>query len=127
MDLLRGGLAPQLPLSPSHTYNGVPRSLESLGSGLRLHKAVDFVVCLGGDGVLLHASSLFKRAIPPVISFNLGSLGFLTNHSFTDFRRDLHDVIRGYEDLAECSLPGEVMRVRPTPRSAPMPHPPLWP
>ena len=69
-------------------------------------------MCLGGDGVLLHASSLYKRAIPPVISFNLGSLGFLTNHTFDDFRRDLRDVITGCEDLAECSLPGEVMRVR---------------
>ena len=32
----------------------------------RLHMYIDFVVCLGGDGVLLHASYLFKRAIPPV-------------------------------------------------------------
>ena len=70
------------------------------------------MVCLGGDGVLLHASSLFKRSIPPVISFNLGSLGFLTNHTFDDFQRDLRDVITGCEDLTECSLPGEVMRVR---------------
>lgn len=85
------------------------------------------MVCLGGDGVLLHASSLFKRAIPPVISFNLGSLGFLTNHSFSDFRRDLQDVIRGCEDLTECSFPGEAMRVRVAPRSAPMAKPPLWP
>lgn len=36
-----------------------------------LHLHIDFVVCLGGDGVLLHASALFKEAIPPVISFNL--------------------------------------------------------
>jgi len=78
----------------------------------RLHKAIDFVVCLGGDGVLLHASSLFRRAIPPVISFNLGSLGFLTNHTFDDYQRDLRDVITGGEDLVECSLPGEMMRVR---------------
>lgn len=28
--------------------------------------AIDFVVCLGGDGVILHASYLFRRAIPPV-------------------------------------------------------------
>jgi len=70
------------------------------------------VVCLGGDGVLLHASSLFRRAIPPVISFNLGSLGFLTNHTFDDYQRDLRDVITGGEDLVECSLPGEMMRVR---------------
>lgn len=41
---------------------------------------VDFVVCLGGDGVILHASNLFPTAVPPVVSFNLGSLGFLTTH-----------------------------------------------
>ena len=43
----------------------------------RLHLHIDFVVCLGGDGVLLHASALFKRAIPPVICFNLG----ITTHN----------------------------------------------
>jgi NAD+ kinase len=76
----------------------------------RLHLHIDFVVCLGGDGVLLHASALFKRAIPPVICFNLGSLGFLTNHSFSDFRRDLRDVIHGGEGLEECCMPGEEIR-----------------
>lgn len=45
-----------------------------------LHERVDFVACLGGDGVILHASNLFKGAVPPVVSFNLGSLGFLTSH-----------------------------------------------
>lgn len=38
------------------------------------------MACLGGDGVILHASNLFKGAVPPVVSFNLGSLGFLTSH-----------------------------------------------
>eukprot|EP01023_Acetabularia_acetabulum_P004441 TRINITY_DN11853_c0_g1_i11.p1 TRINITY_DN11853_c0_g1~~TRINITY_DN11853_c0_g1_i11.p1 ORF type:complete len:442 (-),score=18.85 TRINITY_DN11853_c0_g1_i11:47-1177(-) len=50
---------------------------------------VDFVVCLGGDGVILHVSDLFKKTIPPIVSFHLGSLGFLTNHEFSNFRRDL--------------------------------------
>jgi NAD+ kinase len=77
----------------------------------RLHSVVDFVVCLGGDGVLLHASMLFKHAIPPVISFHLGSLGFLTNHDFRHFRADLANVIYGCEDLDECSLPEEEMKV----------------
>ena len=77
----------------------------------RLHTHVDFVVCLGGDGVLLHASALFRHAIPPVISFNLGSLGFLTNHDYRYFRSDLRDVIYGCEDLDECSLPEEEMKV----------------
>ena len=37
----------------------------------------DFVITLGGDGTVLHASSLFKTTVPPIASFSLGSLGFL--------------------------------------------------
>lgn len=47
----------------------------------QLHSYVDFVVCLGGDGLLLHAASLFGSALPPIISFHMGSLGFLTAHA----------------------------------------------
>lgn len=39
---------------------------------------IDFVVSLGGDGTVLWVSSLFKKSVPPVISFAMGSLGFLT-------------------------------------------------
>lgn len=60
-----------------------------------LHERVDFVACLGGDGVILHASNLFRGAVPPVVSFNLGSLGFLTAHHFADFQRDLRSIIHG--------------------------------
>lgn len=39
---------------------------------------IDLVVTLGGDGTILHASSLFKvGAVPPVLSFSMGTLGFL--------------------------------------------------
>lgn len=31
-----------------------------------LAECVDFVVCLGGDGVILHASGLFDDNVPPV-------------------------------------------------------------
>ncbi|GLJ23857.1 hypothetical protein SUGI_0453330 [Cryptomeria japonica] len=60
-----------------------------------LHERVDFVACLGGDGVILHASNLFRHAVPPIVSFNLGSLGFLTAHPFKDFKTDLKAVIHG--------------------------------
>ena len=69
---------------------------------------MDFVVCLGGDGTILHASSLFQRAIPPVISFSAGSLGFLTNHSLANVESDLRAVIYGSEDLDQCSLEEDV-------------------
>ncbi|KAJ6920111.1 NAD kinase 2 [Populus alba x Populus x berolinensis] len=64
-----------------------------------LHERVDFVACLGGDGVILHASNLFRGAVPPVVSFNLGSLGFLTSHYFEDYRQDLRQVIHGNKTL----------------------------
>lgn len=60
-----------------------------------LHERIDFVACLGGDGVILHASNIFRNAVPPVVSFNLGSLGFLTAHPFEDFMQDLRAIIHG--------------------------------
>ena len=68
-----------------------------------LHECVDFVVCLGGDGLVLHASSLFRRAIPPVISFNMGSLGFLTNHTFDEHRAALSSLVAGRDVLESCN------------------------
>ena len=38
---------------------------------------VDFCIALGGDGTLLHMSTLFPDLLPPVIGFGLGTLGFL--------------------------------------------------
>ncbi|BBN09773.1 NAD+ kinase [Marchantia polymorpha subsp. ruderalis] len=64
-----------------------------------LHERVDFVVCLGGDGVILHASNLFRSAVPPVVSFNLGSLGFLTAHPFKEFKEDLRAIIHGHSEM----------------------------
>lgn len=49
----------------------------------------DFVVTLGGDGTVLYASWLFQRIVPPVLSFALGSLGFLTKFDFSDYQRTL--------------------------------------
>ena len=61
-----------------------------------LADSVDFVVCLGGDGVILHASGLFNTGpAPPIISFNLGSLGFLTSHKFENFEEDIRALMYG--------------------------------
>lgn len=56
-------------------------------------KAVDLVVCLGGDGTLIHVCSLFQSACPPVIAFHMGSLGFLTPFSMKNFSNDINSVI----------------------------------
>ena len=61
----------------------------------RLGDQVDFCVCLGGDGTILWAAGLFARGVPPVISFALGSLGFLTPFCFDDHERDLEMIMAG--------------------------------
>ncbi|CAH6721280.1 NAD(+) kinase [[Candida] jaroonii] len=53
----------------------------------------DLVLTLGGDGTVLYVSNLFQRIVPPVISFALGSLGFLTNFQFDDFRHRMLNVL----------------------------------
>ncbi|XP_013969304.2 NAD kinase isoform X2 [Canis lupus baileyi] len=56
---------------------------------------IDFIICLGGDGTLLYASSLFQGSVPPVMAFHLGSLGFLTPFNFENFQSQVTQVIQG--------------------------------
>ncbi|CCE80404.1 Piso0_003520 [Millerozyma farinosa CBS 7064] len=60
---------------------------------MRNPEAFDLVVTLGGDGTVLYVSNLFQRVVPPVISFALGSLGFLTNFEFDNFREKMTQVL----------------------------------
>jgi len=56
---------------------------------------IDLIICLGGDGTLLHASSIFQRSCPPILSFSMGSLGFLTPFEFKSHEKILNEVISG--------------------------------
>ncbi|EFX02607.1 NAD+ kinase [Grosmannia clavigera kw1407] len=58
----------------------------------------DLVITLGGDGTVLFTSWLFQRIVPPVLSFSLGSLGFLTTFEYERFREHL-DRIMGSEGM----------------------------
>ncbi|KAF9788882.1 hypothetical protein SFRURICE_018458 [Spodoptera frugiperda] len=60
---------------------------------------IDFIICLGGDGTLLHASSLFQQSVPPVMAFHLGSLGFLTPFEFNNFQDQVMNVLEGHAAL----------------------------
>lgn len=55
----------------------------------------DLVLTLGGDGTVLFTSWMFQRIVPPILSFALGSLGFLTNFPFEDYKSTLDRIMEG--------------------------------
>lgn len=71
----------------------------------------DFVITLGGDGTVLYASWLFQRIVPPVLSFSLGSLGFLTKFDFNEYQDILTTAFRdGVTVSLRLRFEGTVMR-----------------
>ncbi|CAG8636157.1 10603_t:CDS:10, partial [Paraglomus occultum] len=63
-------------------------------------RIVDFVISLGGDGTMLHVSSLFDSAVPPVVSFSMGTLGFLMPFQFHQYKTMLEEMMQGEVSLA---------------------------
>ncbi|KAI6247450.1 NADH kinase pos5, mitochondrial [Erysiphe necator] len=57
-------------------------------------RRVDLTITLGGDGTILHAASLFSQAshVPPILSFSLGTLGFLGEWKFSEYKRAFREV-----------------------------------
>lgn len=53
----------------------------------------DLVLTLGGDGTVLFTSWLFQRVVPPILSFSLGSLGFMTTFEFEKYKAHLNRVM----------------------------------
>ncbi|KAG0024771.1 NAD(+) kinase [Entomortierella chlamydospora] len=56
---------------------------------------IHLAVALGGDGTVLYTVSMFQQRVPPIVAFHLGSLGFLTNFNFDNYRATMTNIIRG--------------------------------
>ena len=79
----------------------------------------DFVVTLGGDGTVLYTSWLFQRIVPPVLSFSLGSLGFLTKFDFNKYQHILNTAFRdGVVVSLRLRFECTIMRSNPQPKQA---------
>uniref|UniRef100_A0A0K2V3R1 NAD(+) kinase n=1 Tax=Lepeophtheirus salmonis TaxID=72036 RepID=A0A0K2V3R1_LEPSM len=87
----------QDPLLTKHSGFGLISSSLMTFNELKddLTDKIDFIICLGGDGTLLYASSLFQKSVPPVMAFHLGSLGFLTPFEVQEFQEQISDVLKG--------------------------------
>ncbi|OBZ69503.1 NADH kinase pos5, mitochondrial [Grifola frondosa] len=73
----------------------IPEGVEVWRPGPDAEK-IDLVVTLGGDGTILHASSLFKvGAVPPVLSFSMGTLGFLLPFHIHDYAKAIDSAFAG--------------------------------
>ena len=71
----------------------------------------DFIITLGGDGTVLYASWLFQRVVPPVLSFAMGSLGFLTKFDYDNFEDTLATAFKdGVTVALRLRFEGTVMR-----------------
>lgn len=77
----------------------------------RRPQTFDIILSLGGDGTVLYASWLFQRVVPPVLSFAMGSLGFLTKFDFGGFEDTLSSAFKnGITASLRLRFEGTVMR-----------------
>jgi NAD+ kinase len=60
-----------------------------------LHSKVDLVITLGGDGTVLWVTSMFRGPVPPLVSFSMGSLGFMTPFQSERFKESLESIVKG--------------------------------
>jgi len=87
-------------LTGAPAWSGLETKVQTFTEGKDdLTDKIDFIVCLGGDGTLLYASSLFQQSVPPVMAFHLGSLGFLTPFKFDHFQDQVDAVLEGHAAL----------------------------
>ncbi|KAK7994074.1 polyketide synthase PksC [Apiospora arundinis] len=71
-------------------------------------KRTDLVATLGGDGTILRAASLFSlhTSVPPILSFSMGTLGFLGEWKFEEFKRAWREVYMSGSVVAMSDLQG---------------------
>lgn len=60
-----------------------------------LGEDADLVIIVGGDGTLLNAARSLAQYEIPLLGFNLGRLGFLTDLSPTDMTGKLDEILQG--------------------------------
>ncbi len=66
-----------------------------------IHKDMDMLVILGGDGTLLHVADQASHLDIPVVGINLGNLGFLTEIAADEMYQALETILAGEVHIEE--------------------------
>jgi NADH kinase len=102
---------------PVYTYD------KTIGFGTSQHLSdkTDLICTLGGDGTLLRASSLFSHAesVPPVLSFAMGTIGFLGEWKFKEYKRAFREVYMSGAPDTYATLSDSHGAPPPTPPASP--------
>ncbi|MBC7794702.1 MAG: NAD(+)/NADH kinase [Clostridia bacterium] len=72
----------------------VPEGVRIVGRN-EFAKVSDFIVVIGGDGTLIHAASLVRDRVVPIVGINLGHVGFLTAVSIDEIERAIPLALEG--------------------------------
>ena len=76
------------------------------GAPALLSDKTDLISTLGGDGTILRASAFFAHtpAVPPILSFGMGTLGFLGEWKFREYKRAFREVYMSGASDAYASI-----------------------
>ncbi|KIH92039.1 hypothetical protein SPBR_02774 [Sporothrix brasiliensis 5110] len=71
-------------------------------------RKIDVITTLGGDGTILRAANLFslQPSVPPILSFSMGSLGFLGEWKFDEYKSAWREVYMSGSGVAVDDLVG---------------------
>jgi NADH kinase len=92
-------------LNPVQVAPTSPAAQPGHGESL-YHQKTDLLITLGGDGTILHAASMFStsKRVPPVLSFAMGTLGFLGEWRWEEHAEAIGEVMTGARVLRRGRL-----------------------
>jgi len=77
------------------------KGVEPITDEAEIARSADMVVCLGGDGTLIHVATLLDGRPAPILGINMGSLGFMTEVPQSALYLTLELVLAGKATMSE--------------------------
>ncbi|KAK2069456.1 hypothetical protein P8C59_004038 [Phyllachora maydis] len=93
---------------PFPVYTTLAGNHGSGGSLVQYPRKIDLVTTMGGDGTVLRAASLFSHhaSVPPILSFSMGTIGFLGEWKFAEYKRAWREAYMSGSDVLVEDLVG---------------------